>query len=219
VLCRLNPRQQAANLCGLPTAGSGSGGDAAIVQLGCDASQRSRAGRPQRFNRAGNVGSPLTGTIRDDSAAHGAGIVSELVGMAVAAELDAASARRGQRGLGPLGNHLGLVLGDGRENVDRQSVRLRKIDGHEIDFAFHEAADEMHIASKTVELGNDELRPVQPARRERRSELRPVRALSGFNLREFADDLPVASVQVIADRLCCASRPRPDRPCFCVETR
>jgi hypothetical protein len=39
--------------------------DASIVQLGCDAPQRRCARGTQRFNRAGNVGSPLAGAIRD----------------------------------------------------------------------------------------------------------------------------------------------------------
>jgi hypothetical protein len=92
-------------------------------------------------------------------------------------------------------------LGDGRENMHRQAVGLRKVHGDEIDLALHQAADEMHIASEAVELGNDEFRPVEPARGERCSELRPISALAGFNLRELADDFPVASIQVIADRL------------------
>jgi hypothetical protein len=143
----------------------------------------------------------LTGAIRDDGTPHGSGAVGEFVAVAVAAEFDAASARCGQCGFGPLGYHLGLVLGDGREDANCQAVRLRKVDGHEIDLALHKAADEMHIASKPIELGNDELCTVEPARRERCSELRPVRALSGFNFRELADDFPIASVQVIADCL------------------
>jgi hypothetical protein len=39
--------------------------DASIVQLGGDAPQRRCARGTQRFNRAGNVGSPLAGAIRD----------------------------------------------------------------------------------------------------------------------------------------------------------
>jgi hypothetical protein len=57
------------------------------------------------------------------------------------------------------------------------------------------AAHDETLPSETVELGNDELRTVQPARGERRSELWPVRPLSGLNFRELADDFPVAPVQ------------------------
>jgi hypothetical protein len=51
----------------------------------------------------------------------------------VAAELDAASLGRGQGRLGALGNHFGFVLGDRRQDVDGEPVRLRKVHSDEID--------------------------------------------------------------------------------------
>ena len=70
----------------------------------------------------------------------------------------------------------------------------------------------MHVASKPIKFGNDELCAMEPARGKCCGELRPVRALSGFDLRDLADDFPVASVQVIADCLLLCLKAKPGSP-------
>src|SRR5436190_17319306 len=59
-----------------------------------------------------------------------------------AAQSGAASLRRGHCGLGAVRDRLGLVLGEGGQDVNSQPVRLREIDGLELDARFHQVRNE-----------------------------------------------------------------------------
>jgi hypothetical protein len=48
-----------------------------------------------------------------------------------------------ERRLGPLGNHLGLMLGDRCQDVDGKPVRLREIDRRELDARLHDLSGTM----------------------------------------------------------------------------
>ena len=43
-------------------------------------------------------------------------------------------------------DELGLILRDGRENMDCESISLREIGGNELDAAFHELRDQGDVA-------------------------------------------------------------------------
>jgi hypothetical protein len=51
-----------------------------------------------------------------------------------------------QRGLDALRDHNPLVLRDGREDVQRQPVGVRVVDGDELDAGVHQGGDEGEIA-------------------------------------------------------------------------
>lgn len=42
-----------------------------------------------------------------------------------------------------------LVLGHSGQNVEREAVRERQVDGDELDVRFHPAADEVNLAGQT----------------------------------------------------------------------
>jgi hypothetical protein len=52
---------------------------------------------------------------------------------------------------------LALVLGDGREYMDRELVGVRHVGGNELDAGVHKRRNERDIAAEPVELGDDEL--------------------------------------------------------------
>jgi hypothetical protein len=76
---------------------------------------------------------------------------------AIAAKLPAASLRRLQGRLDMLGNHLGFVLGNGREDMDGEPVRGRKVHRDEIDTGFHEVRNEGDVPGEPVQLGDNQL--------------------------------------------------------------
>ena len=48
-------------------------------------------------------------------------------------------------------------LRDCRKDVNREPVRLREIDGNEIDIRFHQAGDEVNVPCQPVNFGYQEL--------------------------------------------------------------
>ena len=129
------------------------------------------------------------------------------------AQTRAACFRLGERGLCALRNHLALMLGDGREDVNGQSVRGRHIDGHEVDAAFHQIRDEGDVAGQPVEPGDNQRGAVLAALVERGLELRPDSTSVNSDRRRAAGPICRAT----AAR--CASIPRPLAPWRSVETR
>ena len=69
------------------------------------------------------------------------------------AQPDAARPGGRQRGPGPGGDHLALVLGDGDEDVQGQLVGGGHVDRSELDAGFHQVGDERDVAGQAVELG------------------------------------------------------------------
>jgi DNA-binding transcriptional regulator YiaG len=80
------------------------------------------------------------------------------------------------------------MLGDGGQNVNGQSVCLGHIDGDEIDATLHEAGNEMHIAGKAIQSGNDERGFLTAAFRKGGGELGPVgMSLATLDLLELGE--------------------------------
>jgi hypothetical protein len=105
------------------------------------------AGRPQLGDSRGDVCGPRSrhgpprGQRRPPSA-----IVDHVA--TEASQFDVTGLGGGQRGLGALRDCLRLMLGDGREDMDREAVRLRKVDGYELHAAFHQRRHEMDVSGQ-----------------------------------------------------------------------
>jgi hypothetical protein len=106
---------------------------------------------------------------------------------------------RGQGRLRALGYHLGLMLGDRREDMHREPVRLREVDGRELNARLHQAGHEMDVAGEPIELGDDERGAERTARLEGFGELGPIRPLAALDFGELGYDAPVAAVEMVAD--------------------
>ena len=104
------------------------------------------------------------------------------------AELCAARLRGLKRSFGPLADGLALMLGDGRQDVNGELVRLGHIDGDEIDAGLHKPGDEMHVAGEPVELGDHQRGTTGPAQDKSGGELRPVGViLAALDFLELAE--------------------------------
>jgi hypothetical protein len=109
------------------------------------------------------------------------------------------------------------MLGDGRQNVNRQLVRVRVIDGDKLHARVHERRDECQIAGETIELGDHEPGAMLSASLKSLHQLGPIVTLAGLDLDVLGDKLPRATVKVVAHgRLL---RPSPLLPWRSVETR
>ena len=77
------------------------------------------------------------------------------------------------------------MLGNGRQNVNRQPVRHRHIGRDELDAAFHQVRDERDVACKPIELGDHDDGARCLGMRKCSRELRPVIALPALDLDVF----------------------------------
>ena len=136
---------------------------------------------------------------------------------AIAAETNAAGFCRRERGLGSCGDHFALMLGNGRENMQRQAGRMRVVNGDELDTGIHQRGNEGQISREAIQLGDDQPRLALAAESQRTLKLRAVIALAGLDFRELCRRRSCA--EIATNRRRCASRPRPDRPWRSVETR
>ena len=82
----------------------------------------------------------------------------------------------------------------GCQNMERQPIGLGHVDGHEFDAAFHEVRDKGNRASKTVQLGDYQDRPLLPAEGERCGELRPVVLSTTFHFHELAKQISTGRI-------------------------
>ena len=72
---------------------------------------------------------------------------------------------RGRKGRArAIGNHLRFMFGDGRHDVDSETVRLREIHCFKFDFRLHQVGDEGYVTGQAVQLGNDKLGTLKAAR-------------------------------------------------------
>jgi hypothetical protein len=74
-----------------------------------------------------------------------------------------------------LANHLGLMFGDRRQDMNCQPIALREVDGGEFDTAFHQARNERDVARQPIKLRNDQ-RCLADAARLQRYRRRPAAA-------------------------------------------
>jgi hypothetical protein len=51
-----------------------------------------------------------------------------------------------------IGNRLRFMFGDGRDDVDREPVRLREIHGFKLDLRLHQVGDEGDVTGQAVRL-------------------------------------------------------------------
>ena len=88
-------------------------------------------------------------------------------------------------GLGAGGDHLPLMLRDGRQDVQGEAGCLGHVYGEEVHTALHEVRNEGDVARETVESGNQEHRPFPPAEIEGAAEFRPIIPPAALYLRHF----------------------------------
>ena len=93
------------------------------------------------------------------------------------------------------------MLGNSRENMHRQTVRLREVASDEVHASLHQRANEMHVAGETVQLGDHQRRLMQSAEPQRLSNRRTVVPLAALYLYDLLDELPVSAVEVALYRL------------------
>src|SRR5438105_524939 len=72
--------------------------------------------------------------------------------------------------------------------MDRQPGCMRVVARYEVDVRLHQARDEIDIAGKAIELGDDQCRAPCPTKAQRRGDLRPVIPLAAFDFLELGDD-------------------------------
>ena len=78
------------------------------------------------------------------------------------------------------------MLGNGRQDMDRELVHVRIVHGHELDAALHQRCNEGQVAGQTIELGDHQPGLLPLAGRDGRGELRPVIvALAALDLGEY----------------------------------
>ena len=106
-----------------------------------------------------------------------------------------------RRGLPFLRLEFPFVLGQDGHNPDCEPAGVGHVGGDELDVGLLETEQEMRVAAEPVELGDDQRRPIEPARGHRLFEFGPVRPLAAFDFGMFRDHLPVAAVEVIRDGL------------------
>jgi hypothetical protein len=71
---------------------------------------------------------------------------------------------------------------------------MRKIDSHEVHPRLHERGNERDITGKPVELGDDQLCPVNPTKLESFRKPGTIGSLSAFDLRHLRDEVPPPSI-------------------------
>ena len=93
------------------------------------------------------------------------------------------------------------MLRHGCQDVDSELVGVRIIGSHEFNAAVHQRGNEGQIARQPIELGDDKLRLLLLAGRERCGELWAIGVLAGLHLGEFAGQRPATAVQIVQDGL------------------
>jgi hypothetical protein len=90
-----------------------------------------------------------------------------------------------QRRLCAFRDHLALVLSHGGQDVHRELVGVRVIDGNELNARVHQRCDKCKIAGKTIELRDDKLGALLTTSGQCLGQFGTVVALSCFDLNEF----------------------------------
>jgi hypothetical protein len=93
-----------------------------------------------------------------------------------------------ERCLRPGTDHLAFVLGHGRQDVDGKAVRLREVDGYEVDPALHQVGHEGDIAGEAIEFRDDEGGTVGAAECQSLGQAGPIGPLAALHLHELGDD-------------------------------
>ena len=91
------------------------------------------------------------------------------------------------------------MLGDSGQDVDGEPVRVRVVDGDELNPAFHQVRDEREVAAEPVHLRDDQDGLQLLRQLDCLGQLRTVIALAGLDLGELRLERPGASVQIVGD--------------------
>ena len=80
--------------------------------------------------------------------------------------------------------------------MNRETIGVRHVSSDEINAGLLKAKQEMRVTAEAVDLGDDQLGTVQPARFERLRQHRAIIVLAAFDFDKLFDQLPAAAVQV-----------------------
>jgi hypothetical protein len=122
-----------------------------------------------------------------------------------------------QGGLRSGADHPPFFIGDERHNADRETIRVRHVDGDEVDAGPLQAEQEVCVSAQAIELRDHQRSLASAAHAEGLRELRTAALLSTSTNSPSNVHLPPSSQSSTALR--CTSMPRPDAPCSRVETR
>ena len=179
------------HLPGLPGALAAHGRDALPGQLPGDTPGAGGAGRLDALDRSDDLRHHLGLPLPGQRHAPYPMLVPDAVAP-VAAEPGAAGLGCSERRLGSLADHLALVLGHGRQDVQGQPVGGRHVDCDKLDAALHQAGDERDVAGQPVELGDHQDGALPAAQLQRSAQLRPVGAPAALDLDQLGDQLATA---------------------------
>jgi hypothetical protein len=84
------------------------------------------------------------------------------------------------------------MLGDGGEDLNREAVGCRVVDGDEVHLLVMQLSDERYRAREPVELGDNEYRAVHPAVPKGGFKGRTIRPTTALNLFVFGDQFVTA---------------------------
>src|SRR5262245_19995096 len=119
----------------------------------------------------------------------------------IATQLRPSPLARCQRGIVALADHPTPFVGNHGHDPHCQPVGIRHVGIKEVNAGLFQAQQEVSIARKPVQLGNDELGAVDPAGLDRFRKLWPIRVLSALNFHELLHNGPIAVVQALGDRI------------------
>jgi hypothetical protein len=88
--------------------------------------------------------------------------------------------------LSALTYHLTLMLGNCGQQVECEAICLRHVACNELNAPIHQVSDEGYVSGQSIQLRDYQSRPVQTARRQRSSKLRPASLRAGLHLNVFA---------------------------------
>ena len=91
-------------------------------------------------------------------------------------------------------------------------VGLRHVGSHKINAGLFQPEEEVRIPGQPVELGNDQFGSDEPAQLECLFQLRSISLLSALDLDKLLDELPVAAIEEILDRLALRLKAEPGSP-------
>jgi hypothetical protein len=111
-----------------------------------------------------------------------------------AAEMDTACTSRHQRGLRALGNHIPLLLGHSRHDVEGEAGSSRHVDGNEVDAIVHQLRDEGDITRQSVQLCDHQDRTSHPTLPEGLIERWAVCPCAALNLLKLHEQGAVADI-------------------------
>ena len=117
------------------------------------------------------------------------------------AETDASGLCRLQGRFCTGGDGAGFFLGQRRENVQFERLGIRAVADEERHTALHQAGNEVDVAAKAVQAGNDQRGLALAAGGQGPRQFRTVRPFAGLDLDKLLKQLPAAAIEIVLNGL------------------